>query len=336
MHSGTDQLVIISLVLSVRVEKAFWRKGKEHAMIYTLTTNPAIDMVVHCDKLQPNRVSRTRDAVYIPTGKGVNVSYVLNHYGLPSTALGFFGGFTGEWLKREVSKFCTVKAIDIEGITRVNVFINAGDDEYVMPNAGAPVPRDKQLEMLDIINGAEDLSLLIVSGSLAPLMETSYYDEVARLCQRKGVDFILDVSDPHLADLVAYEPLLIKPNDEEINEIFGVDVDSPQAIVRALHKVHERGARNILCTLGGNGAYFLDDAHVYYANAAKVKMYSTTCAGDASLAAFLSVWYDDRDAVVPALTKAMATGGNVAMGAGIGDLALVDELEKQIHVTVVD
>lgn len=305
-------------------------------MIYTLTPNPAIDMVATCDKLVPNKVSRTRDASYIPTGKGVNVSLALDRFGVPSTILGFFGDFTGRWLREEAAKVCPVKSVEIEGITRVNVFITSGDDEYVMPNAGAPVSRDKQLEMLRIIEEAPDISVLIVSGSLAPLMEPSYYDEIALLCQRKGVELILDTSHPHLAELVEHAPLLIKPNDEEIAEIFGVDVDSPDQIVRALHDIHERGARNILCTLGGKGAYFLDDDHVYQANAAKVQMYSTVCAGDASLAAFLSVWYDDRDAVVPALTRAMATGANVAMSAGIGDLAMVGELERQIRVTVVD
>ena len=305
-------------------------------MFYTLTTNPAIDMVVTCDKLVPNRVSRTKDATYVPTGKGINVSFVLDRFGIPSTILGFFGGFTGRWLQEEAEKVCPVRSVEVEGITRVNVFVTSGKDEYIMPSAGAPVARAQQLEMLRIIEEAHDMRTLIVSGSLAPLMEPDYYDEIALLCERKGADLILDVSHPHLAQLVGYRPLLIKPNDEELGEIFGVDTDSPDQIVRALHTVHERGARNILCTLGSRGAYFLDDAHVYHATAAKVPMYSTVCAGDASLAAFLSVWHDDRDAVVPALTKAMATGGNVAMSAGIGDLAHVGELERQIRVTVVD
>ncbi|MBR3314994.1 MAG: 1-phosphofructokinase [Atopobiaceae bacterium] len=305
-------------------------------MFYTLTTNPAIDMVVTCDKLVPNKVSRTRDATYVPTGKGINVSFALDHFGISSTILGFFGGFTGRWLHEEATKVCPVKSVEVEGITRMNVFVTSGDDEYIMPSAGAPVPRDRQLEMLRVIEESHDMSTLIVSGSLAPLMEPTYYDEIALLCQQKAAELILDVSHPHLAELLAHRPLLIKPNDEELGEIFNVDVDSPDQIVRALHDVHERGARNILCTLGSRGAYFLDESHVYHATAAKVRMYSTVCAGDASLAAFLSLWYDDRDAVVPALTKAMATGGNVAMSAGIGDLALVGELEKQIRVSVVD
>lgn len=305
-------------------------------MIYTLTPNPAVDMVVSCDGLVPNRVTRTRDASYSPNGKGLNVSFVLDHFGTPSTILGFFGGFTGDWIVEEASKVCPVRSVAIDGITRVNVFVNAGDHEYTMPNAGAPVPRAQQQEMLDLIGSLDDLDTLVVSGSLSPQMEASYYEELANLCRAKGAQIVLDMSDKSLAQIVEKEPLLIKPNDEEIEAIFGVDVKSPSDIVRALHLIHERGAQNILCTLGGAGAYFLDDAHVYHANAAKVKILSTACAGDSTLAAFLSVWHDDRDAVVPALTRAMATGANVAMSAGIGDLTLVDELAKQIEVEVVE
>lgn len=305
-------------------------------MIYTLTTNPAVDMVVSCDQLLPNRVTRTRDAVYTPNGKGLNVSFVLERYGMPSTILGFFGGFTGRWIQEEAARVCPVKSIEVDGITRVNVFVNAGDEEYTMPNAGTPVPREAQLEMLRLIEEADDMELLIVSGSLSPQMDSSYYDEIAEVCKRTGTELILDVSDPRLAELVAHKPLLIKPNDEEIRDIFGVDIHSREDIVAALHDIHERGAQNILCTLGGDGAYFLDDEHVYFASPAKVKILSTACCGDSTLASFLAMWYRDRDAVVPALTRAMAVGANVAMSAGIGDLALVDELQKQIEVTVVD
>ncbi len=305
-------------------------------MIYTLTPNPAVDMVVSCDELKANRVTRTRDASYSPNGKGLNVSFVLSHFGRPSTILGFFGGFTGSWIVEEAAKTCPVCSVPIEGITRVNVFVNAGENEYVMPNSGAPVPREAQLEMFELMKRLEDIDALVVSGSLSPEMDQSFYLELCDLCHEKDIDLILDTSNPILADVVEREPLLIKPNDEEINAIFGVDVSSPAQIERALHEIHERGARNILCTLGSAGAYFLDDAHLYHASPAKVKVYSTACAGDASLAAFLSIWYENRDAVVPALTRAMATGANVAMSAGLGDLALVEELEKQIEVTVVE
>lgn len=304
-------------------------------MIYTLTTNPAVDMNVTTDAMIPEKVNRTRDAVYTPNGKGLNVSFTLEHYGVRSTILGFFGGFSGDYIVREASKICPVKAVEADGITRVNVFVTAPEGEYKLPNAGAPVHREAQEKMLEIIREANDLECLVVSGSLSPEMDSSYYDELIDVVKAKGSEFVLDISDTHLADLVEKKPLLIKPNDEEVAGIFGVNVEDEREIVHALHEIHERGAQNILLTLGGEGAYFFDGERVWHASAAKVDVLSTTCSGDATLGSFLSAWFYDRDNVEAALRRAMATGGNVAMCAGLGDFSLVDELERSIKVEVV-
>lgn len=302
-------------------------------MIYTLTTNPAVDMNVNAGTLTTKRVNRTTDAVYTPNGKGLNVSFTLGHYGVESRILGFFGGFSGEYVVREAQRRCPVRPIYIDGITRVNVFVTTPEGEYKFPNAGASVCREKQLELLDVLRATDDLEYLVVSGSLSPQMEPSYYDELIDVCQEKGAEFVLDISHPHLADLVERRPLLIKPNDEEVAEIFGVDVADERDILAALAHIHTRGAQNVLLTLGGEGAYFSNGEHVWHANAAKVEVLSTACAGDATLASFLSVWLENRDAVEDALVRAMATGGNVAMCAGLGDFARVDEIARSIEVT---
>lgn len=305
-------------------------------MIYTLTTNPAIDMNITSDTISTEHVNRTRDAVYTANGKGLNVSFTLKHYGVDSVILGFFGGFSGEYIVREAAKTCPVLPVTVDGITRVNVFLTTPEGEYKFPNAGAEVVREKQLEMLELMRGLDDLECLIVSGSLPTGIGPEYYDELIDVVKGKGAEFVLDISHPHLAELVEKEPLLIKPNDEEVAEIFGVDVASEDDIVHALHHIHERGAKNVLLTLGGEGAYFYNGEHVWKANAAKVKVLSTACAGDATLASFLSTWRAGEGSVEDALVRAMATGANVAMSAGLGDFALVDELSRSIVVEVVE
>lgn len=305
-------------------------------MIYTLTTNPAIDMNITSDTISTEHVNRTRDAVYTPNGKGLNVSFTLKHYGVDSTILGFFGGFSGDYIVREADKICPVKPIQIDGITRVNVFLTTPEGEYKFPNAGAEVNRPKQEEMLSLLRGLDDLECLVISGSLPTGIVPSYYDELIDVVREKGAEFVLDISHKHLRELVEKEPLLIKPNDEEVAAIFGVDVKSEEDIISALHTIHGAGAKNILLTLGGEGAYFFNGEHVWHVNAAKVDMLSTACAGDATLASFLSVWLANRKLVEPALTRAMATGANVAMSAGLGDFALVDQLAQSIRVEVVE
>ena len=218
-------------------------------MIYTLTTNPAVDVNITSDDLRSDKINRTRDAVYSPNGKGLNVSFTLAHYGVDSQILGFFGGFTGNYIVEGASKICPVKPVWIDGITRLNVFLKVGDKEYDQVNAGAPVSREAQLQMLELIDNLDDLDCLIISGSLPPHIDPGYYDELIDIVQAKGAEFVLDISHLCLAHLIERKPLLIKPNDDELADIFGVNVSSEQDFVAALHMLHERGAQNILLHL---------------------------------------------------------------------------------------
>ena len=176
-------------------------------MIYTLTTNPAIDMNITSDTISTEHVNRTRDAVYTPNGKGLNVSFTLKHYGIDSKILGFFGGFSGDYIVREAAKVCPVMPVQIDGITRVNVFLTTPEGEYKFPNAGAEVNRPKQEEMLNLIRGLDDLECLVVSGSLPTGIGPAYYDELIDVVCEKGAEFVLDISHPHLRQLVEKGPL---------------------------------------------------------------------------------------------------------------------------------
>ena len=175
-------------------------------MIYTLTTNPAIDMNVNSSTMSTKMVNRTSDAVYTPNGKGLNVSFTLHHYGAPSVILGFFGGFSGDYIVSEASKICPVRPVRIGGITRINLFVTTPQGEYKLPNAGAEVGRAKQDEMLELIRGLDDLECLVISGSLPPGVDPSYYDELIAVAAEKGAEFVLDISHGHLAKLVEKGP----------------------------------------------------------------------------------------------------------------------------------
>lgn len=309
-------------------------------MIYTLTPNPAIDYNISCDGLQPNTVTRTRDAVYTPNGKGLNVSFTLDHYGVPTTILGFFAGFSGRYIVEGARELgVDVKPVWTDGITRVNVFLNAGPDtEYNMVNAGAAItPADEQ-SMFELIDSLEDLDCLAISGSLPPNASEGFLRGAIERAQARGAEFVLDISSLQLAELLEFEPLLIKPNDDELRDIFGIDVKAgnDDSVAAAMADLHARGAKNVLLTLGGSGAYFSNGEHIWFANRTfDVEIRSTVCAGDSSLAAFLSIWFADRDRVEDALRRSMATGANVVECAGLGDFAHVEAYEKGIDIRLV-
>lgn len=306
-------------------------------MIYTLTPNPAIDYNISCSGLEPNTVTRTRDAVYTPNGKGLNVSFTLDRYGIPTAILGFFAGFSGRFIvdgAREMG--VEVRPVWTEGITRVNVFLNASENtEYNMVNAGAAITAEDERAMFDLVAGLEDFDCLSISGSLPPNASEGFLRTVIERAIAAGAEFVLDISSPQLADLLALHPLLIKPNDDELRDIFGIDVQAgdDESVASAMAELHERGAKNVLLTLGGSGAYFSNGEHLWFANRTfDVKVRSTVCAGDSSLAAFLSIWFNERDRVEDALRRSMATGANVVECAGLGDFAHVEEYEKGIAI----
>ena len=131
------------------------------------------------------------------------------------------------------------------------------------------------------------------------------------------------------------EPLLIKPNDDELLDIFGIKVSGgdDESVKGAMAELHAKGAKNVLLTMGGAGAYFSNGEHIWFANRTfEVKLLSTVCAGDSSLAAFLSVWHDAPERVEDALRLSMATGANVVECPGLGDFAKVDEYQKGIAI----
>lgn len=142
----------------------------------------AIDYNITCDGLAANTVTRTRNAVYTPNGKGLNVSFTLDHYGVDTTILGFFAGFSGEFIVKGAEALgVPVKPVWTDGITRVNVFLNAGPDtEYNMVNAGAAINEANEREMFELIDSLDDMTCLVISGSLPPNTSEGFLAEVLR------------------------------------------------------------------------------------------------------------------------------------------------------------
>ncbi len=303
-------------------------------MIYTLTLNTAIDMNIRCQGLNPNSVNRTSHTEYSPNGKAVNVSIVLKKFNRPTCALGFFGGFSGKYIVDELIKMqIEIKPCFIDDITRINVFINDGQNEYKLVGKGPFVPDKKKAEMLNIIDSLNHNSYLVISGSLPNNIEPEYYQSVLDICQTKNIQVILDISHPKLAQLLTYKPLLIKPNNDELKDIFGLETQTTEQVIASLSTVHSLGAQNILLTMGEKGLYFSNGQHVWYCNAVPINLISSACAGDASLAAFLSEWLPKQEHVEKAMKKASATGANVAESDGLGLLDKISTYMEKLVVT---
>lgn len=294
--------------------------------------NPAIDMNIVTQGIKPRLVNRTLNTVYTPNGKGINSTRVLRHFGMDSAVLGFFGGFSGRYIVEALrEEGAPVYDIPVEDITRINIFLNDGQQEYKFVNDGARVSLQAQEQLLELLGSLEDFRFLTINGSLPPGIDESFYDRVLDVCGRRGVQVVLDISSRRLPQLLRYRPLLIKPNDEEVLHIWGKHLASASDVEEVMDLLHGQGARNVLLTLGDKGMLFSDGTNIWYCDAPKVKLVSSACAGDASLAAFLSEWLGSGD-VEQAMKKASATGGNVAESAGLGDMKKVPAYMKNLTV----
>ena len=301
-------------------------------IIYTCTLNPAIDLFVEMDSLEPYVVNRTSDEDYQANGKGINVSIVLHKWGVGSVALGFVGGFTGEYIKSELERIgILTDFVDIDGITRINIFVNA-ETEFKIVNRGPKIESDSIEEMLRKIKAIPKNSMLFVSGSVPKGVEEDMYVEIAKISRQNDVKLILDVSSKKLLDCLPYHPHLIKPNDEELAHFFGKDCLSDEEIVIYGKQLLQKGAEQVIVSLGERGAMYFSGEKAVKTSSVSGQVVNTACAGDTLLATFV-VKRLAGHTVEEALAYASAAGASTAFSKGISDLADVEGLVKRVHVS---
>lgn len=294
--------------------------------------NTAIDLYVAMEALNPNAVNRTYDEDYQPNGKGVNVSVMLNKMGIRNTALGFIGGFTGHFIKEELEKLgIATDFIEVAGNTRINVFINA-DEEYKIVNQGPSIPQEAMHQLLDKIANIPTGSTFIVSGSLPKGVDDQVLITIAQICDRNHVKLVLDSSSTVVLETLAYEPYLLKPNEDELAHLFGEQSLSEEQIIAYGKELIERGARHVIISRGEEGAVYVDGQQVLKASSPKGKVVNTACAGDALLASYIAKTME-KESIAEALIYALATGASTAFSKGLSDLSDILELKHHVHIT---
>ncbi|MCX7658524.1 MAG: 1-phosphofructokinase, partial [Oscillospiraceae bacterium] len=227
-------------------------------MIYTVTFNPSIDYVVRVNDLKLGQVNRTEKEYIYPGGKGINVSIVLKNLGVDSKVLGFCAGFTGDALQKLINDFgCYCDFIKIEnGFSRINVKIKAEEESEI--NGQGPVISKENLEKLILkLKELKDGDFLILAGSIPNTLPQDVYEKILKELEDKKINVIVDATKELLVNVLKYHPFLIKPNNHELEEIFGVPMPDENTIIEHAKKLQELGARNVLVSMAGEGAVLL-------------------------------------------------------------------------------
>ena len=301
-------------------------------MIYTVTFNPAIDYVVRLDApLEVGEVNRAGGEDCVLGGKGINVSGVLAQLGCPSVALGFVAGETGVWLERGLEKQgLETDFVHLEqGMTRINVKIKAGQ-ETELNGAGPDIPESAVRQLEEQLDALNENDILILAGSIPRSLPQDTYERLLARLQGKGVRAVVDATRDLLVNVLQYRPFLIKPNDHELGEIVGRELKTDEEIIAAARTLQEKGARNVLVSMAGDGALLVDEnGKVHRIGCPKGKVVNSVGAGDSMVAGFMAGWMQ-TDSYDMALRLGTACGSATAFSLGLATREKIEELLKQI------
>lgn len=265
-------------------------------MIYTVTFNPSLDYTVDVPDFALGKTNRTTAEQLFVGGKGINVSVVLRNLGQESTALGFVAGFTGDEITRRVQSL-GIRADFIriaDGISRINLKLRTYDGTEI--NGMGPVIRPEALNALNArLDTLTSGDILVLAGSIPASMPASVYSDIMRRLQSKGVTFVVDATKDLLFNVLQYHPFLIKPNNHELGELFGVTLTTRDSVVPYARKLQEKGARNVLVSMAGEGAVLVaEDGAVYMSPAPSGTLVNAVGAGDSMVAGFIAGWLEQK------------------------------------------
>lgn len=266
-------------------------------MVYTVTFNPSLDYIVSMNDFGIGRTNRTIGEQMLPGGKGINVSIVLHNLGIESTALGFTAGFTGDQIECKVREMgLRTDFIHLEkGFSRINVKLK----DYDGTEINGMGPEIGQLHVNELFRKLEKLSagdILVLAGSIPKSLPDSIYRDILKRVWKRGVLSVVDATKDLLLNVLAYQPFLIKPNNHELGELFGVTLKTREAVIPYAKKLQEKGARNVLVSMSGQGAVLLDeDGIVHMLAAPEGTLVNAVGAGDSMVAGFVAGWTRTQD-----------------------------------------
>ncbi|MFB6466904.1 1-phosphofructokinase [Cytobacillus sp. Hz8] len=301
-------------------------------MIYTVTLNPSLDYIVGLDSVKLGELNRIKKDTKFPGGKGINVSRVLKRLGVNSLASGFIGGFTGEFIKNYLIKEDIVTHfIHVKEDTRINVKIKSKIETEL--NASGPTIYQEDFAQLKMfISSLTNEDLLVVAGSIPSSMPKNTYEEILAICQSKDIKFVVDAEGELLKKILPFKPFLIKPNHHELGQFFQTEITRKEEVAPYCRKLLDLGAENIIVSLAGEGAIFMNRDHGYYASAPVGEVKNSIGAGDSMVAGFLAQYAKSKN-VKEAFRYCVATGSATAFSMDLCTKDKVEELLPQVQIT---
>lgn len=299
-------------------------------MVYTVTFNPAIDYVVQTDEMTVGSVNRAKSEKIYFGGKGINVSIVLKELGIPSKALGFVAGFTGAAIEQGIAE----KGIETDfvhldnGFSRINVKIKSGSETEL--NGQGPAIDNRALdELFQKLGNLSDGDTIVLAGSIPDSMPSDSYEKILEHLSGKKIRTVVDATKNLLMNVLKYKPFLIKPNNHELGEMFGVTLKTNEEIEEYARRLKDMGARNVLVSMAGDGALLLDEnGETHICGVCKGTVKNSVGAGDSMVAGFIAG--SEKGDYEYALKLGTAAGGATAFSDGLAQREEIFRLLEQL------
>ena len=302
-------------------------------MIYTITFNPALDYIVRLDHLKTGTINRTIQEYVLGGGKGINVSIVLNNLGMDTTALGFIAGFTGEEIVTQLKKF-GVKEDFIrlrEGLTRINVKVKASDEETEINGNGPEVTEAQLQELLNILSSLTTDDVVVFAGSAPSSLGNAVYKQLIAATRATGAQVVCDFEGQTLIDSLEFNPQLVKPNNHELGDIFGVTLTELPEIERYAKEILAKGAQNVIISMAGDGALLVSPNGTYFAKPIKGQVKNSVGAGDSMVAGFTGKLATTGD-VIEAFKWGVACGTATTFSDDLATADYIKETYEKVEV----
>lgn len=296
-------------------------------MIYTITFNPAIDYVVRLERFLAGRINRTASEGIFFGGKGLNVSQLLNTLGIKSTAMGFSAGFTGQAIEDGIrAQGIAVDFVRLmDGNSRINVKVKA-EEETEINGQGPAIPDEAVEELFGKLDRLTEGDVLVLAGSVPGSLPGDIYEQIIKRLEGRGIRFVVDAAKELLLNTLKYKPFLVKPNNFELGEMFGVTLSSDEEIIAYAKKLREMGAVNVLVSMAGDGSILVDENDdVHKMGVCRGEVINSVGAGDSMVAGFLAGYTETGDYSY-ALKLGTACGGATAFSSGLAEKPFIDKL----------
>lgn len=299
-------------------------------MIYTVTFNPALDYVVKVDNFQTGGINRVYQENIFFGGKGINVSFVLREHGFTSTALGFTAGFTGEAIEnglREQGIHADFIRL-AEGMSRINVKMKS-QNETEINGQGPDIPQEALEKLFGKLECLKEGDVLILAGSIPNTLPEDIYEQIMARLDGKGILIAVDATKDLLLNVLKYHPFLIKPNNHELGEMFGIELKTEEDIIFYAKKLQDQGAGNVLISMAGDGAILVTkEGAVHKIGVPKGTVVNSVGAGDSMVAGFMAGYLTKGDYEY-ALKLGTASGSATAFSEG---LAVKEDIDRLLAI----